>query len=70
MTRIILQDGKSKVFHANILKKYEDREQIMAVSVVSSSVPGEEQLLSIPEVTGTESVRDVRINPDLSTDKR
>lgn len=39
--KIILQDGKSKVFHVNLLKKYEDRVQIMAVSVISRSVLGE-----------------------------
>lgn len=62
--RVMLGNGKTKVFHANLLKPYEARSETIAVSVIYSD--NEEKLLEWPEVRGKETYKDVNINPELS----
>lgn len=62
--KIMLNNGQVRVFHANLLKLYEERCELMAVSVISDIYPGDEELLRVLEVKGTESTSDVCINPE------
>ena len=66
--RILLSDGKSKIFHANLLKKYESRDEVFAVSVIKDCDPDE--LIHVPEIQGSESYLDVSINPNLSEEQK
>lgn len=65
--RVMLGDGKTKIFHVNLLKHYEPRDEVVAVSVIPMEDVGEEQLLRLPEVESRETCNDVNINSDLST---
>ncbi|KAK4294993.1 hypothetical protein Pmani_032390 [Petrolisthes manimaculis] len=48
---VLLGDGKTKIFHVNLLKHYELRDEIVAVSVIPlEDVCEEQQLLRLPEV--------------------
>ena len=70
--RVELAAGKTKVFHANLLKLYEVRDEVMAVSVITyREVDEDEPLIPLPEVKGEgETYNDVSINPDLSSSQK
>ncbi|KAK4300476.1 hypothetical protein Pmani_027323 [Petrolisthes manimaculis] len=54
---VLLGDGKTKIFHVNLLKHYELRDEIVAVSVIPlEDVCEEQQLLRLPEVESWSSV--------------
>ena len=69
--RVTLRNGVKKVFHSNLLKKYEEREEVVTVSVIPCEKIGEEEpLVYVLEVRDTESFEDVSNNPELSTEQK
>lgn len=70
--------GKLKTWHANMLKKYVEREAklperkgvlaVVGVAVIDLEEDGssEEELMSVPRISGSETWRDVEITEDLS----
>lgn len=67
---VMLGNGKTRIFHANLLKQYEVREEALAVSVIPSDNEGEEQLLQLHEGKGGENYLQVSINSGLSTSQQ
>ena len=71
--------GKSRIYHANLLKQYverkDDERDVAALAVIE---PGEEtdeavddeNLLELHATEAMETYRDVRINPNLTKDQR
>lgn len=64
----------SKIFHANMLKKYEERERAVAKEqclAISSMVEVvEDGELPVPDFKKTEGVQDVKLSPSLDAAKR
>ena len=77
-------DGKSRVYHANMLKKYTKREEkitanvieVVSAAVVESSgsteddVVNDEQLLELNYLKGKETYRDVKVAETLDEQKK
>lgn len=64
--RMDLNNGRTKIFHAN-LKKYESRTSkiFAATSVIPSTVTKEDELIKVPDLKGRETYTDVVLNPSL-----
>ncbi|XP_077531344.1 uncharacterized protein LOC144143472 [Haemaphysalis longicornis] len=60
-----------KIFHANLLKKYEERkpnpEKTMCNAICGVSETSEESSIPVPEFVKTEGIADVKLSPHLTT---
>lgn len=74
MDYVIDQDGKRKVYHANLLRRYIDRgEDIEQVSVAVVEEDNQDEGLprmELPNLHQQEGVRDVQVNPALTHDQQ
>ena len=63
-------NGKHRVYHINLLKRYQEREPIhqLMVMAVAEEVPSTEDLALDYPIEQTESHEDVTLNPELTRD--
>lgn len=63
-----------KVFHANLLKKYEERkpnpEKTVCNAICGVSEPSEESGIPVPDFVKTEGIADVKLSPHLTTTQK